>query len=282
MRRVSEEAVKRGRRARREAILLLPLVAALLLVWNYREELFGADLPIRIAAAVLLAAVGWRFARDVGRAVGPTLLRRSDPGTAATVSFLVQLLTLLIVTVLALRVVDVEPRAIAVGGAVTAVVLGLAAQSTIGNVVAGLVLLTSRPFRAGERVRLQGGTLGAQVEGTVVSQGLIYTTLARGDVTLLVPNGAVMSATVAPLRAPAGVDLRARLRQGVLPSELQAMLAERLRTPTRDLPDIALEEIHSDGAVVRITATPAVDADGPRLADEVMAVVSEVAAPASG
>ena len=168
-------------------------------------------MPVRIATALLLAAVGWRFARDLGRAIGPRLMRRFDPGTASTVSFLVQLVTLLVIVVVALRIVDLNPRAIALGGAVTAVVIGLAAQSTLGNVIAGIMLQASRPFRVGERVRLQGGPLGATVEGTVASQGLIYTTLARGNGTILVPNNSVLSATIVPLRAPAGVDLRARL-----------------------------------------------------------------------
>ena len=37
---------------------------------------------------------------------------------------------------------------------------------------------------------------------------------------------------------------------------------------------IALEEIDADEVVVRIQATPLVDADGPQLADEVLAAVA--------
>ena len=275
---MSAEAARRARKARREALLLLPVVAVLIALWHWREDLFGTDVPVRIATALLLAAVGWRFARDIGRAMGPRLMRRFDPGTASTVGFLVQLVTLLAIIVVALRLVDLNPRAIALGGAVTAVVIGLAAQSTLGNVIAGIMLQTSRPFRVGERVRMQGGTLGATVEGTVASQGLIYTTLARGNGTLMVPNNAVLSATIVPLRAPAGVDLRARLREGIKPSDLEALLTSEVRVPTRDDPDISLEEIYADAVVVRIQATPVSDADGPRLADEVLAVVRKVAA----
>jgi small conductance mechanosensitive channel len=277
---LTAEASRRARRARREAIALIPVVAGVVLLWIYREEVFGTDTPVRIAAAILLAAVGWRFARDIGRALGPKLLSRFDGATASTVSFLVQLVTLFVVVIVALRLMDVETRAIAVGGALTAVVLGLAAQSTLGNVIAGMVLLGSRPFRVGERVRLQGGTLGNIVEGTVAGIGLVYTTIARGNGTLLIPNNAALSATVVPLRDPAGINLRARLRKSVKPSDLQRMLEQRVRTPTRDRPDIALEEIHASGAVVRISATPVVDADGARLADEILAVVGEVAADA--
>jgi small conductance mechanosensitive channel len=278
---LTAEATRRARRARREAIALIPVVAGVVLLWIYREDIFGTDTPVRIAAAILLAAVGWRFARDLGRSFGPRLLERFDPGTAATLSFLVQLVTLLVVVIVALRLMDVEARAIAVGGALTAVVLGLAAQSTLGNVIAGMVLLGARPFRIGERVRLQGGSLGTVVEGTVGSVGLVYTTVARGNGTLMIPNNAALSATVVPLRDPAGVNLRARLKQGVKTSDLQRMLEQSVTTPTRDRPDIALEEIYADGAVVRITATPVLDADGGRLADEVLAVVERVAADAA-
>jgi small-conductance mechanosensitive channel len=275
---LTAEATRRARRARREALALIPVVAGVVLLWVFREDIFGTDTPVRIAAAVLLAAVGWRFARDLGRSIGPRLLGRFDAGTASTVSFLVQLVSLLVVVIVALRLMNVEPRAIALGGALTAVVLGLAAQSTLGNIIAGMVILGSRPFRVGERVRLQGGSLGQVVEGTVGTIGLVYTTIARGNGVLLVPNNAALSATVVPLRDPAGINLRARLKQGVKPSDLQRMLEERVSTPTRDRPDIALEEIHADCAVVRIVATPVVDDEGSRLADEVLAVVSEVAA----
>jgi small-conductance mechanosensitive channel len=278
---LTAEATRGARHARREAIALVPVVAGVVLLWVYREDLFGTDTPVRVAAAILLAGVGWRFARDIGRALGPRLLSRFDPGTASTISFLVQLGTLLVVVIVALRLMNIEARAIAVGGALTAVVLGLAAQSTLGNVIAGMVLLGSRPIRVGERVRLQGGTLGAVVEGTIGSIGLVHTTVARGAGQLLVPNSSVLSATIVPLRDPAGVNLRARLREGVKPSDLQRMLEQRVSTPTRDRPDITLEEIYADGAVVRITATPVVDADGGRLADEVMAVVADVAANAA-
>ena len=59
----------------------------------------------------------------------------------------------------------VSPQTLAVGGAFTAVILGLAAQQTLGNVFAGMVLLTARPFRVGERIRLQAGAVGGTAEG---------------------------------------------------------------------------------------------------------------------
>jgi small conductance mechanosensitive channel len=277
-RRLTAQAARQAQRARREAIVLLPLVVALVLIWRFRQELFGADVPVRIAAAILLALIGWRFARDIGRAMGPRLLARFDPGTASTIGFVVQLITLLVVAVLAFRVVELDPRALALGGAFTAVILGLAAQNTLGNVIAGTVLLAARPFRIGERVRMQGGTLGGEVEGTIASLGLVYTTLARGQERILVPNNAALAATIVPLREPAGVDLRVSLPSSLRPSELQRLLHDRVTTPTRDSPHITLEEVRGDEVEVRVRATPLNDDDGPRLADEVLVVVSELAA----
>jgi small conductance mechanosensitive channel len=86
----------------------------------------------------------------------------------------------------------------------------------------------------------------------------------------------VLSSAVVPLREPAAVDLRARLRPDVRPSDVQALLEESIHTPVRGEPHISLEEVDSDEVVVRIGATPVHDADGPRLADEVLAVVAGI------
>ena len=93
-----------------------------------------------------------------------------------------------VVVVIALRIAGVTMGTLAVGGAFTAIVLGLAAQQTIGNVFAGIVLQGTRPFRVGQRVRLVGGALAGSLEGTVSSLGLFYTTLAQGADRLRVPT----------------------------------------------------------------------------------------------
>jgi small conductance mechanosensitive channel len=268
-----------ARRARRQALLLLPLLVALLVVYAERQRLFGHDLDpvMRILTALLLVAIGWELARDLGRAVGPDLLRRMDPGTAGTLGFLLRLLTILIVSIVALRIAGLRPQTLAVGGAFTAVVLGLAAQQTLGNLIAGTVLLSARPFRVGERVRLQAGGLAGQAEGVVSSLGLLYTTLARGEDRIMVPNSVVLGAAVVPLREPQSVDVRVVLRHGTKPSEVQALLDETIDVPLRAPPHIALEEVDGEQVVVRIQATPENARDGARLADTMLATVRPIA-----
>ena len=138
------------------------------------------------------------------------------------------------------------------------------------------MLISARPFRIGDRVRLQGGGLAGQIEGTVASLGLLYVTLAQGEDSIMVPNNVVLTSAVVPLREPAAVDLRARLRPDVKPSEVQALLDAGVKTPVRAEPHISLEEVDSDEVIVRIAATPESDADGPRLADEVLSAIASV------
>jgi len=232
------------------------------------------ETPVRVVTVLVLMALGWAIARDIGRGLGPPLFRRLEPATAGPVGFLIRLVTICVAFFVALRVAGIEARTLALGGAFTAVILGLAAQQTLGNLFAGTVLLSARPFRVGERVRLQGGMLAGQIEGTVSSLGLLYTTFATGDDSIMVPNSVVLSVAVLPLREPEAVNLRARLRAGMTPGDLQEILEKSLQTPLREAPRITLEELDGDEVVVRIAATPLVAGEGRHLASELLSVVA--------
>src|SRR3954449_4643938 len=270
-RQLSRAAVKR---ARIETLLLAPLAAAVLVLYSHRRELFpGLGMQVQILTVIALLALGWALARSAGRVLGPSLMRRLDPGTAGTVGFLVRLVTMFIALLVALRIAGVRPRDLAVGGAFTAVVFGLAAQQTLGNLFAGMVLLSARPFRVGDRVRFQGGGLAGRVEGIVSSLGLLYTVLSDGEDEIMVPNSVVLNVAVVPLREPDAVDLRARLRPGVTPQDIQVLLEEGVDIDLIEPPRVLLEELDGDEVVVRIRATPVAAQDGPRLASEVLAAV---------
>jgi small conductance mechanosensitive channel len=232
--------------------------------------------PLKIVAGILVLALGWGLARAIGRFVGPTFLRRMDPATAGTFGFLIRLLTVGIALIIGLNVAGASFQSLAVGGAFTAVIIGLAAQQTLGNVIAGMVLLTARPFRVGQRVRLQAGAIGGQIDGTVSSLGLLYTNVLRGAEQVMIPNTAVLAAVVVPLREPDGVDVRVRLTSGVTPSQVQAILDQEISIPTRSGSSVNLEEVDGGDVVVRVQATPAVPDEGAKLADEIMLALSSV------
>ncbi len=124
------------------------------------------------------------------------LQARANQAWRGSVGFLLRLALAVLVLFVGLRVTGIEARALLLGGAFTAVVLGLAAQQTLGNVIAGTVLLSARPFRIGDRVRLQGGPLAGRIEGTVSAQGLLYTTFATGEGLVQVPNSVVLNVSI--------------------------------------------------------------------------------------
>jgi small conductance mechanosensitive channel len=262
-----------AQRARGQVIVIAALIATVLVLFSRRRDLFpGFGTQVRIATVVALVVLGWAMARSLGRGIAPALFSRLDPGTAGTVGFLIRLISIAVMVIVALRIAGLNAGALAVGGAFTAVVLGLAAQQTIGNLFAGMVLQSTRPFRVGERVRLIGGPLAGQVEGVVASLGLFYATLVSGSDRIMVPNSVVLNTAVMPLHEPERVELRARFEADTSPRRVQELLDEAVTVPTRYPPHIALEEVDRDEVVVRIVATPDRPSDGAELADQVLSV----------
>lgn len=84
------------------------------------------------------------------------------------------------------------------GGALTGVLLGIAAQQTLANIFAGIVLLLSKPFQVGDEIRLSSGPMGGSFEGQIIEIGLTYVRMETDDGILHLPNGQVLSAAAGP------------------------------------------------------------------------------------
>jgi small conductance mechanosensitive channel len=125
-------------------------------------------------------------------------------------------------------------------------------------------------------VRFQAGAVGGQIEGIVSSLGLLYTTLVQGEDRIMVPNNVVLSAVVVPIREPESVDVRVRLGRGITVSQVQKILDDRVKTPTRRAVTVLLEELDGDEIIVRVQATPDRADDGAGLADEIIDALATV------
>ena len=91
-----------------------------------------------------------------------------------------------------------------VGGALTTILIGIAAQQSLGNIFAGMVLLLSRPFAVGDSVLIRSGALGGQIQGTVTEIGITYVRLDTGDGVVHLPNSQVLAAGVGHVRPAQG------------------------------------------------------------------------------
>jgi small-conductance mechanosensitive channel len=118
---------------------------------------------------------------------------------AAVIRYAVLLVGLVVVLFTTLQLFRVPVGQLIVGGALTSVLIGIAAQQSLSNIFAGMVLLLSRPFRVGDSIRLRAGALGGQLDGTVTEIGITYIRLDTGDSVMSVPNSQVLAAAVGPI-----------------------------------------------------------------------------------
>jgi small-conductance mechanosensitive channel len=85
--------------------------------------------------------------------------------------------------------------ALLAGVSVVSVVIGIAAQNTLGNLIAGFSLLLYRPFHIGDRVQLNTPR-GAAI-GTVSELSLGYTVLTDPDKhEIIVPNSVMVTQVI--------------------------------------------------------------------------------------
>ena len=140
-----------------------------------------------VALAVVVAKiVDWRISRHH---LGP------DAVTRYRVLRRVILVTIVFVGVLSALLVIPEVRAIAgailASSAVLGLVIGFAAQRTLGNVIAGILIAVSQPLRIGDEVEFQG------TQGVVEEIGLTYTWLrTHDDDRFIIPNEQLASAPI--------------------------------------------------------------------------------------
>ncbi len=125
---------------------------------------------------------------------------------AAVIGYGIVLLGSIAILILTLDVLGIPIGQLVLGGAVTTILIGIAAQQTLGNVFAGLVLLLSRPFAVGDEIRLRSGSLGGLIEGTVTEIGITYLRMDTPDGLLCLPNSQVLAAGVGPAHPAAAGD----------------------------------------------------------------------------
>ncbi len=118
---------------------------------------------------------------------------------AAVIRYALLLVGLVVILIITLHLFSVALRGLLLGTALTSVLIGIAAQQSLSNVFAGMVLLLSRPFRVGDPIQLRAGALGGQLQGVVTEIGITYIRLDTGDSVMNVPNSQVLAAAVGPI-----------------------------------------------------------------------------------
>jgi small-conductance mechanosensitive channel len=150
-----------------------------------------------IGGAVGFMAFGAIATRSAASEIHRMLEPRTGPSHAITLAGYA------IILITALGVLHVPVGHLLLGGALTGVIIGIAAQQSLGNVFAGVVLLLARPFNVGDAIRIRAGSLGGELTGVVAGMGMTYVTLQTTEGPLSMPNSGVLAAVIGPLPAPA-------------------------------------------------------------------------------
>ncbi len=137
---------------------------------------------VLVATAILVA--GFFTGRWVAGILDRTLSRfELEPPVRLLLMRITRILILALFAIMALQNLGVELLPLIAGLGVAGAGIALAMQGVLGNIVAGLTIIFTRPFRVGDYVSMVG------VEGRVAVIDIFTTTLAHFDLSrVVVPN----------------------------------------------------------------------------------------------
>ena len=135
----------------------------------------------RAVVAIIIIVVGVLVGRWAGRAIARGLRKFDlEPPVRDLLVRVANILIFGLFAIMALQNLGVELLPLIAGIGVAGAGIALAMQGVLSNVVAGLTIIFTRPFRIGEYIAIVG------VEGTVESMGLFKTTLNHPDLSRVV------------------------------------------------------------------------------------------------
>jgi small-conductance mechanosensitive channel len=158
-----------------------------------------------IVCLVVFVLAGAFAARSASRVLQRVAGRRAGPAAGQAVRLLCTIGAAIAIVTGVFAILQLDLRSLLLGSAVTGIIIGIAAQQTLNNFFAGLVLFFARPYVAGQRVKIRAGSMGGPFTGVIVGAGMMYTVIDTDDEGLIsMPNAGLMSAAIGP--APATVE----------------------------------------------------------------------------
>lgn len=166
-------------------IVVAVVVAASSLIEQLLEHRYGPYLRIGVVAVIgyfvinSLANVFYNLSYDALK------------NNAEIIRILIRIIGAIVVISVIISYLSQDPLIATSVGTITAIVIGFASQNVLGNLISGLYLAITRPFRIGEKVTMFGNT------GIIYDIGLMYSRLRtdEGDI-ILAPNTSMVTTTI--------------------------------------------------------------------------------------
>lgn len=244
-------------RAIANVVVPLLIVAAIAVVDGYvlktlRQPWHDAvHYAVVFVAALVACYVVSAFSREVIRVLDVTL----GLGRARSMGTFISVLLYCIVILMAMNAVGFNLSGLLVGGALTGVILGIAGQTSLANIISGVVILFARPYSDGMYITVRAGAFGGvEYSGRVWYVSLFHTILYSGDEQIRVPNSIMVNAVI--VLRPQELDVYIPITLP-LSTDLPPLL-ERLRREIADCatppltPHVVLESVADTGYKVGV------------------------------
>ena len=189
----------------------------------------------QVFGAFIILAIGWIVARWVGRLTERGLQKHDlEPPVRLLIVRVVSLLVLALAVVLALDKFGVQIAPLIAGIGVAGVGVGLALQGVLGNLMAGLTIIFTKPYRVGEYIDIVGEY------GQVTAIELFSTTLIHSDRSrVIIPNRKIVGEILHNYGTIRQLDLRVGVGYGTDLSKAFVTVREILNRDLHVLKDPA-------------------------------------------
>jgi len=182
--------------ANRAYFFLFVGAAQLSLIWVSEQASFNDDISSYFSAIYILTATS--IASVSVKHIIPMVMDRFTEKSSVTVSGSNPLITFTLRFVvwfggmyLSLTEIGVELFGVLASLAVFSLIIGLAVQQTLGNIINSFLLAIDRPFEIGDRIEVDG------TWGSVVGTGILSTkVLDRDERLVVIPNNTLVSSTI--------------------------------------------------------------------------------------
>lgn len=206
----------------------------------------------QVLGAAIVFGVGVLVARWIGRLTQQWLDRQDmEPPVRMLLAKAVQIVILLFATMAALGQLGVQIAPLLAGIGVAGLGVGLALQGVLSNLVAGLSIIFTKPYRVGEQISLLG------VQGDVVAIGIFSTTLLHPDRSrVVIPNRKIVGeilhnfGTIRQLHLQVGVAYRTNLTEAL--ALVREILAQNPCVLTDPAPLVGISQLGDSAITISI------------------------------
>jgi small conductance mechanosensitive channel len=220
------------------------------------------DLAVRygfqVLGALVILLVGFLVGRWIGATVDRRLERqRMEPPMRMLIARTLHIVVLLLALVMALDRFGFQIAPLVAGIGVAGLGIGIAMQGVLGNLVAGLSIIFTKPFRVGEHIAVAG------VHGDVVSIELFSTVLVHPDRSrIIVPNRKIVGEILQNFGTTRQLTVAVVVAQdadlGMVLAQTRDVVTSNARVLKDPPPTIGVTQV-SDGGI-KVAAGPWVNA----------------------